>query len=79
MANAPSSLGRRGVAEGWGHNADGYVYFNNDHQGCALRDAGIFARLLALNDVDTGRAPDPEDPVLAAAADPIPRTGVTLV
>ena len=67
------------VAEGWGHNADGYVYFNNDHQGCALRDAGIFARLLALNDVDTGRTPDPEDPVLAAAADPIPRTGVTLV
>src|SRR3954454_14806898 len=64
------------VADGWGREADGYVYFNNDHQGCALRDAGRFARLLALREVQTGARPEPGDPVLAAAADDHPRTGV---
>jgi uncharacterized protein YecE (DUF72 family) len=64
------------VADGWGQSADGYVYFNNDHRGCALHDAAMFARLLAVNNVETGRRPDPGDPVLAAAADANPRTGV---
>ena len=64
------------IADGWGREADGYVYFNNDHQGCALRDAGMFARLLALHQVQTGGRPEPGDPVLAAAADGHPRTGV---
>jgi hypothetical protein len=36
----------------------------------------MFARLLAVNNVETGRRPDPGDPVLAAAADANPRTGV---
>jgi uncharacterized protein YecE (DUF72 family) len=64
------------VADSWGQNADGHAYFNNDHRGCALRDAAMFARLLAVNNVETGRRPDPGDPVLGAAADADPRTGV---
>ena len=76
MANVPSTLGRRGSPTAGDTSADGYVYFNNDHRGCALRDAAMFARLLAVNNVETGRRPDPGDPVLAAAADADPRTGV---
>jgi uncharacterized protein YecE (DUF72 family) len=30
-----------------------FAYFNNDHAGCALRDAGVFARLAAARDVAT--------------------------
>lgn len=32
------------LAAKWGTDAEGYVYFNNDPEGCALRDARIFAR-----------------------------------
>ncbi|GIU90467.1 MAG: hypothetical protein KatS3mg010_1566 [Acidimicrobiia bacterium] len=28
----------------WGARADGYVYFNNDPEGCAVRDAIRFSR-----------------------------------
>jgi uncharacterized protein YecE (DUF72 family) len=31
----------------WGANVDGYVYFNNDTHGCAVRDADTFARIAA--------------------------------
>ena len=30
----------------WGRAASGFVYFNNDSSGCALRDASVFAHLL---------------------------------
>jgi hypothetical protein len=39
-----------------------FACFNNDHSGCALRDAAVFARLLADRAVDVARQPDiPED------------------
>ena len=31
----------------WGPDIDGYVYFNNDTNGCAVRDAVTFARIVA--------------------------------
>ena len=45
-------------------NPDGYAYFNNDHQGCALRDAASFGQRLAAFGVDVGRVPDIGDEVL---------------
>ncbi|HEU5224366.1 MAG TPA: DUF72 domain-containing protein [Actinomycetota bacterium] len=48
----------------WGDRPDGYAYFNNDHAGCALRDAATFARLLRENDVAIGRPPDVPDDVV---------------
>lgn len=35
------------------------AYFNNDRAGCALRDAGVFARLAAEAGFATTRTPDP--------------------
>jgi uncharacterized protein YecE (DUF72 family) len=36
----------------WGRQADAFAYFNNDHLGCALRDAAVFARLVGRSGVD---------------------------
>jgi uncharacterized protein YecE (DUF72 family) len=52
------------VRELWGGEPDGYAYFNNDHAGCALRDAATFARLLSGAGVAIGRAPDVPDDVV---------------
>lgn len=52
------------VRDLWGRDADGYAYFNNDHAGCALRDAAAFARLLKGDDVAIGRTPDVPDDVV---------------
>jgi uncharacterized protein YecE (DUF72 family) len=44
------------IRDAWGPAADGYAYFNNDHRGCALRDAAVFSRLLpgaGLDPVDS--------------------------
>jgi uncharacterized protein YecE (DUF72 family) len=60
------------VRETWGERADGYAYFNNDHHGCALRDAASFGRLLR-DRVTLGRLPPIGDEVLglpAVAAQP---------
>lgn len=38
---------------------DVYVYFNNDTNVCAPRDAGVFAQLLAKTDRVVTRTPDP--------------------
>ena len=46
--------------------ADAFAYFNNDHQGCALRDAGTFGRLLARDGVDVGLVPAVSEDVLQA-------------
>jgi uncharacterized protein YecE (DUF72 family) len=54
------------VREDWGPRADAFAYFNNDHQGCALRDAGTFGRLLARDGVDVGLVPAIGDDVLRA-------------
>jgi uncharacterized protein YecE (DUF72 family) len=43
---------------------DGYAYFNNDHRGCALRDAVSFGRRLTLLGVEVGRIPDIGDEML---------------
>jgi uncharacterized protein YecE (DUF72 family) len=48
----------------WGHDADGFVYFNNDGNGCALRDASIFGRALAERGVSLSNLPDVGDDVL---------------
>lgn len=52
------------LLERWGRDQDGFAYFNNDHQGCALRDAAVFGRLLAKEGVRHGRLPDIGDEVL---------------
>jgi hypothetical protein len=41
-----------------------YAYFNNDHGGCALRDAAVFGRLLAVVGVKVASQPDVADEVL---------------
>jgi uncharacterized protein YecE (DUF72 family) len=40
-------------------DADVFAYFNNDHAGCALRDAGVFAGLARTAGFETTEAPDP--------------------
>jgi len=40
--------------------ADLFAYFNNDHAGCALRDAGVFARLARDAGFETTATPDPD-------------------
>jgi uncharacterized protein YecE (DUF72 family) len=39
-------------------DAELFAYFNNDHAGCALRDAGVFARLAAEAGIEATRMPD---------------------
>ena len=48
----------------WGTDADGVAYFNNDHAGCALRDARTLANLLDAEGVRIGRRPDVPDDVV---------------
>jgi uncharacterized protein YecE (DUF72 family) len=50
----PPGYGRRALTtwaerlvDRWGDAADGYVYFNNDAQACAVRDARTFVRVAA--------------------------------
>jgi uncharacterized protein YecE (DUF72 family) len=52
--------------DGWGSDPEAFIYFNNDHQGCALRDAAVFARLLTAEGVSVSHAPDVTDDVLTA-------------
>lgn len=47
------------VREAFGSTADVFAYFNNDHAGCALRDAGTFADLARAAGLEPTRAPDP--------------------
>jgi uncharacterized protein YecE (DUF72 family) len=52
----------------WGTNSTVYAYFNNDHAGCALRDAARLGRDLEQRGVAVGRVPDvPEGVVLPPA------------
>jgi uncharacterized protein YecE (DUF72 family) len=49
---------------GWGKNPTAFVYFNNDHHGCALHDAVTFARLLQAEGVAVSRIPQVPENVL---------------
>ncbi|MDP9334131.1 MAG: DUF72 domain-containing protein [Actinomycetota bacterium] len=40
------------LSELFGRDADGYVYFNNDAHGCAVRDAATFIRLTSRSGTD---------------------------
>ena len=52
----------------WGRDVEGFAYFNNDGNGCALRDAGVFARALDRRGVGVARLPGvPDDVVLPPA------------
>jgi uncharacterized protein YecE (DUF72 family) len=55
----PVALGSwaRRLAEGWGPNAECWVYFNNDPRGCAPRDAVLFARAVRAVGLDPTRVP----------------------
>jgi uncharacterized protein YecE (DUF72 family) len=50
--------------EGWGRDRPGFVYFNNDGNGCALRDAASFARALDRHGVSLTSLPSVPDDVL---------------
>jgi uncharacterized protein YecE (DUF72 family) len=45
------------LVAGWGSHGSGYVFFNNDGHGCALRDATLFAAALQARGVDLTRFP----------------------
>ncbi len=46
------------LANTWTVDEDAYVYFNNDHRACALRDAIVFARLGHRAGLTPTRVPD---------------------
>jgi uncharacterized protein YecE (DUF72 family) len=48
----------------WGRAASGFVYFNNDSSGCALRDASIFAHILHRRGDNVASLPVVSDAVL---------------
>jgi uncharacterized protein YecE (DUF72 family) len=45
------------VRLGWPAEADVYAYFNNDHNGCAPRDAAVFGRLARNDGLEPTRTP----------------------
>jgi uncharacterized protein YecE (DUF72 family) len=45
------------VVDDWGTTASGFAYFNNDHAGCALRDAAVFGRKLIHAGVTVAHPP----------------------
>lgn len=49
------------LAEGWGTEADVYVFFNNDPRACALRDARVFAGIAARAGFEPTRVPPAGD------------------
>jgi uncharacterized protein YecE (DUF72 family) len=58
----------RRLHEDGGAGTQGFAYFNNDHHGCALRDAATFGRQLLEHGVAVGRVPDLRDEVLRLPA-----------
>jgi uncharacterized protein YecE (DUF72 family) len=49
---------------GWGRDVAGFVYFNNDGNGCALRDASVYARALEGRGLEVATVPLVPDDVL---------------
>ena len=52
------------LAPGSGRPTTGFVYFNNDGNGCALRDASVFAGALARRGVELSSRPEVTDDVV---------------
>ena len=50
----------RRLLDGWGRNAEAWVYFNNDPRACAPSDALRFAAILRELGADVARAAPPE-------------------
>ena len=50
---------RRRITDGWPADRDVFLYWNNDHRGCAPRDAARFAGLARDARLVVTRAPDP--------------------
>jgi uncharacterized protein YecE (DUF72 family) len=49
------------LCDQWTADEDAYVYFNNDHRACALRDAIVFARLGRRAGLYASRVPDRDE------------------
>ena len=49
---------------GKGQQATAFAFFNNDHSGCALRDAAVFGRQLIANDVVVAHLPEIDEDVV---------------
>ena len=47
------------LRDGWGPDAEAWVYFNNDPRGCAPRDAARFGALAAAAGLEPSRTPPP--------------------
>ncbi len=45
------------VRDLWGEAPDGYAYFNNDAEGCAVRDAIVLAGIAERAGIETSRVP----------------------
>jgi uncharacterized protein YecE (DUF72 family) len=54
-----------------------YAYFNNDHSGCALRDAAVFGRQLTAEGVEVARVPDIDEGVLRMPVSTHRRPGIS--
>lgn len=74
-ATPPPCYGRRALAtwaerlaEHWDTTHDVYVYFNNDPQGCALRDAQVFAGLASRAGLAPTSVPASSDVRMASEA-----------
>ncbi len=65
------------VVDGWGTSVDGYAYFNNDHAGCALRDASVFGASLVRQRVAVTRLPEIDDSVLLTPTRPSRRSSAS--
>jgi len=50
----------RRLRDGWGAGVDAWVYFNNDHRGCAPSDALAFAAICADLAMDVARTAAPD-------------------
>ncbi|MFL5647300.1 MAG: DUF72 domain-containing protein [Chloroflexota bacterium] len=79
-AQPPSCYSERALARWvdrirdlWGPDPSGYAYFNNDHMGCALRDAAVLGRLLEKDGVAVARRPAITDEVLRVLTPPAAR------
>lgn len=54
----------RRLVDGWGADADMYVFFNNDPRACALRDARVFAAAAERAGLEPTRVPSAGDVTL---------------
>ncbi len=54
------------LAECWSTDEDVYVFFNNDHRACAVRDARVFAAACIRAGLEPTRVPGPSDVTVVA-------------